>query len=135
MTLCPCHSQKPYTLCCQPYHEGKAAETALLLMRSRYSAFALGLVDYILATAFPKVHPSREDLATFSSETQFKGLIISEFIENPPLAFVTFKAILFQKGHDISFTEKSEFEKVEGRWYYKKFLSLNPVENKVDTSL
>lgn len=89
-------------------------------MRSRYSAFALGLADYILATAFTGVHRNWEELLAFSQQTQFKNLIIREFQEKGTTASVTFTAVLTQQGRDASFTEKSEFEKVDGRWLYKR---------------
>ncbi len=40
---CPCDSGTPYNQCCQPLHEGVAATTAEALMRSRYSAYVLGI--------------------------------------------------------------------------------------------
>lgn len=47
---CPC-GQGDYQHCCQPLHVGQAhAETASQLMRSRYSAFALQQIDYIVQT-------------------------------------------------------------------------------------
>jgi SEC-C motif domain protein len=48
---CPCGSQRPFSDCCEPYLLGEAlAPTAEALMRSRYSAFCRGPVDYLLAT-------------------------------------------------------------------------------------
>lgn len=45
---CPCCSQLPYEQCCAPIHKGAVAPTPEALMRSRFSAHALGLFDYIL---------------------------------------------------------------------------------------
>ncbi len=45
---CPCGSGLKYKKCCQKYHKGALPSTALLLMKSRYSAYALGLADYIM---------------------------------------------------------------------------------------
>ena len=48
---CPCHSKKRYADCCGPLHKGtRPAATPEELMRSRYSAFALGEVDYLAKT-------------------------------------------------------------------------------------
>lgn len=48
---CPCCSGNPYQECCQPFHEGTdIAQKAEQLMRSRFSAFALGLTDYLKMT-------------------------------------------------------------------------------------
>ena len=46
---CPCCSGKS-AICCQKYHKGLTPENALVLMRSRYSAYALGVGDYLIET-------------------------------------------------------------------------------------
>ena len=47
---CPCGGGE-YSRCCGPFHRGeRRAETAEQLMRSRYSAFAKGEVDYLRRT-------------------------------------------------------------------------------------
>lgn len=50
---CPCGSGRPLPDCCGRFHAGVAAPTAEALMRSRYSAYALGLVDYLRDTTLP----------------------------------------------------------------------------------
>ena len=50
MSECPCGSGKSYAVCCGLLHTGAAAPTAEALMRSRYSAYGLGLEPYLLAT-------------------------------------------------------------------------------------
>ncbi|RKR74276.1 YchJ family protein [Frondihabitans australicus] len=60
---CPCLSGNPYGECCGPLHDGaEVAPTAERLMRSRYSAFAVGDADYLLATWAPETRPSTLDL-------------------------------------------------------------------------
>ena len=120
--LCPCHSQKNYQDCCMKYHEGGIPQTALQLMRSRYSAYALGLIEYIIRTTSVEkqrelIH-EKQDLLAFSQNTSFEGLEILEVEEGDPVSYVTFKAKLRQGKTDVSFTEKSRFEKVSGKWYY-----------------
>ncbi len=123
---CPCHSQKPYSSCCQPLHTGaKLAPTALALMRSRYSAYSLHLVSYVIQTTHPDnllfTKPRQEiekDLIAFCEKTTFTNLKIIEFIDGPETACVTFKAFLKQAGRDVSFQEKSLFQKVGLRWLY-----------------
>lgn len=121
MHKCPCCSGKSYAECCQPYHESKAPETALLLMRSRYSAYALALAPYIIATTHPD-HPDfkknraewTKEILEFSKTTQFKKLEIVESEEK----FVTFRAYLEQGGEPFTLTEKSRFEKINNKWLY-----------------
>jgi SEC-C motif-containing protein len=121
-TPCPCHSGQKYKKCCQPYHRGSLPKNALLLMRSRYSAYALGIIEYIIATT----HPNNPDttialadwqkgITDFANSTGFLGLKILEFIDGEEKAYVTFEA---QFDHAMM-KEKSRFFKVEGKWLYE----------------
>ena len=57
--LCPCGLGDPYDACCGRLHRGEAfAATAEQLMRSRYSAFAVGDLDYLLAPWHPSTRPA-----------------------------------------------------------------------------
>lgn len=95
-------------------------------MRSRYAAYARGLVDYIIATtdpAGPQWDPDTEGwrarILAFCQDTRFEGLRI---LDAPPPGtdegFVTFEATLIQDGRNASFTERSRFVRVEGTWRY-----------------
>jgi len=96
-------------------------------MRSRYSAYAKGLVDYIVKTTHPN-HPDakraeevrKKEIEEFCRTTVFKGLKILEVQEGEAKGVVLFTAYLFMDGKDFSFTEKSTFEKVLGKWLYLK---------------
>jgi SEC-C motif-containing protein len=60
---CPCLSGLTYGGCCERLHRGTAtAQTAEQLMRSRYSAFAVGDRDYLLATWHPTTRPATLEL-------------------------------------------------------------------------
>jgi len=60
---CPCSSGLPYAECCGRLHDGTAtAPTAEALMRSRYSAFAVGDAAYLLATWHSSTRPAAVDL-------------------------------------------------------------------------
>lgn len=119
---CPCHSGEKYKKCCQPYHKGILPANAQKLMRSRYSAFALGLAEYIMSTTHPN-NPDytdsceawRESILDFCKHTHFNGLKIIEFIDGDSEAFVTFEAML---DHGI-LKEKSRFLKPENKWLYE----------------
>lgn len=124
-TLCPCHSGETYAACCQPWHEEKTPPTAVLLMRSRYSAYALGNVRYIMATTHPhsplfqnEKANWRRELKQFCQQTTFISLTILDSQEQANQATVTFRAGLVQAEQDASFTEKSLFQKEAGRWRY-----------------
>lgn len=118
---CPCGSGKKYKKCCAIYHKGALAPNALALMKSRYSAFAVGDSSYIMKTT----HPDNDDYTTQSSEwktaidsfsrhTGFLGLQIVAFEDGENEAFVTFVASLSSG----PLHEKSRFLKEDGKWLY-----------------
>jgi SEC-C motif-containing protein len=122
---CPCSSGKAYEECCALFHKGENPKSPLQLMRSRYSAYALNLPDYIIATTHAKsphweknLELWKHHLAAFAQNTLFLGLDILEVSEKGDKGTVTFKAHLSQGGKEVSFTEKSRFEKVVGKWLY-----------------
>lgn len=123
--LCPCGSSKKYKKCCKTFHDGIIfPKTALELMKSRFSAFAVSNSKYIISTTH-KENPDftddlkswNEDIINFSKNTRFERLEVLDFIEDVE-SFVTFKATLFQDNRDISFTEKSRFLKADDKWQY-----------------
>jgi len=125
--LCPCKSNKLYSECCQSHHLGKSyPKNALELMRSRFSAYALGLSDYIIKTSHPnnpcfnkELKDLKEEIQNFCKSTTFENLEILDFTEEKNQAFVTFIAYLKADDKKISFTEISHFEKQNGKWLYK----------------
>ena len=83
---CPCGSRESlggtvhlvstvqFGACCGPLHDGtEFADTAERLMRSRYSAYVVGDVDYLLATWHPSTRPQSLQL---DSSTGWRGLTI-----------------------------------------------------------
>ena len=94
-------------------------------MRSRYSAFALGLGTYLVDTLSAKhedrAHDPKALAAALShaKDTQrFMGLAILETSEEGDRGVVRFRARIFERGVDKSFTEKSTFAKEDGAWRY-----------------
>lgn len=125
--LCPCCSSKSYADCCKKFHDGATCENALQLMRSRYSAYALKKSSYIIKTTHPKSSHFQKDIKkwekeilSFCNNTVFQKLDILEFIDGDEKAYVTFRAHLSQNKKDVSFTEKSLFEKILDVWFYKE---------------
>lgn len=121
-TSCPCGSKMKYKKCCLPYHKGAIPKTALLLMRSRYTAYAVKNSTYIMKTTHVNNgdHSSntkawKESIDLFSKETTFSSLKILECIEGTEESFVTFQAELSSG----SMLEKSRFLKVDGFWFYE----------------
>jgi SEC-C motif-containing protein len=60
---CPCGSGAAYAQCCRPLHRGEArAGSAEQLMRSRFSAFAVGDAAYLLRSWHPDTRPATLEL-------------------------------------------------------------------------
>jgi SEC-C motif-containing protein len=123
MSTCPCHSKKRYAECCGPLHKGtRKAATPEELMRSRYSAFALGHVDY-LAKTLCKDHPDKTDDAASEykkarENRRFLDLCIMHTSMDGDVGEVLFYARIFERGVDYSFVELSGFVKEDGDWKY-----------------
>ncbi len=122
---CPCHSGAKHRSCCGPFHEGAPAPTPEALMRSRYSAYALGKTGYLMDTTDPDGPHAQEDrgvwareLAEFARRTRFVGLEINGSGSTGDDGWVSFRAILTQGRRDASFAERSRFVRRDGRWLY-----------------
>ena len=117
-SFCPCESGKPYNTCCEPAHNGSPALTAEALMRSRYTAYVLGLEDYLLKTWATETRPTTLNLAD-ETQTKWLGLQVKR-VENTSetSAIVEFVARYKIGGKAERIHEISQFVRVEGCWYY-----------------
>ncbi|SEJ06330.1 SEC-C motif-containing protein [Azotobacter beijerinckii] len=120
---CPCGSGRRLDECCGRYLSGAPAPAAESLMRSRYSAYALGNIDYLLQTTLPAQQSGldREAIRTWSLQSTWLGLEVEAVelpVGQPEHAFVTFSA----RWHDASgahaHRERSAFVRHAGRWYF-----------------
>lgn len=124
MTPCPCGSKKPLADCCQPYIDGhRDAPTAEALMRSRYTAYTLARVDYILATYHPTIALKQDagGIARWCREAKFLKLEILQTQAggvNDNLGTVHFVATIIEGGKLGGINERSNFERYAGRWTY-----------------
>ena len=124
-SFCPCGSLKKYKKCCRVFHFGEKAETALSLMKSRYSAYVANNPEYIINTTHKdnidytsNIKEWSESISNFSKYSEFKKLEIIDYIEGEEISYVTFKATIFQGAIDYSFVEKSKFVKEYNKWLY-----------------
>ncbi|MCL2558759.1 MAG: YchJ family protein [Treponema sp.] len=124
MKDCHCGSGRPFSDCCEPYLKGLAqAPTAEALMRSRYSAYVEGAVDYIIDTCLKKEgddaidHKSTRD---WSEKSTWLGLKITSVekggIEDSE-GTVEFEATYERDGLRDVHQEKASFKR-DGRWLY-----------------
>ncbi|MCQ9121417.1 SEC-C motif-containing protein [Rodentibacter pneumotropicus] len=120
--LCPCQSTKNYADCCGVFHHQQALpETAEQLMRSRYSAYVLKNIPYIVETTVPnqQSHLNVQALQDWADNTQWLGLQIlkTETLTKIQSA-VEFNAVFQSEKGEQSHQERSIFVKIEGRWYF-----------------
>ena len=137
---CLCGREKPFDNCCQPYLTGETiAPTAEALMRSRYSAFCTGNLDYLMATHHidPKNHTDpkssardRQSLASTLKTTRWLNLLVIETKKGKAkdkrgtvefvAAYQTVGSILSVQpaGEVTQMHERSQFVKVDGQWRY-----------------
>ncbi len=116
--LCPCGRGASYDECCGPMHAGATAPTAERLMRSRYSAFVLGIERYLLDSWHPSTRP--EDLELDGTIVWRRLLIESSEAGGPfdDAGTVTFTAIGRSSDGRFEQRERSRFVREGGRWFY-----------------
>ena len=121
---CPCQSGESHAACCDPYLAGsRQAPTAEALMRSRYTAYALQRVDYLLRThaATTRASVDRQDIATWAAETRFVGLevlLTKAGGDEDQRGEVTFVARMRGAEGASVMCERSRFERHGDRWFY-----------------
>jgi len=117
---CPCQSGRGYAQCCAPLHRGETiADTAEVLMRSRYSAYVHGDAAYLLATWHPSTRPAALDLGE-DRATRWLGLEVRRHERSgADQAIVEFVARYRVGGAAaVRLHEISRFVREDGRWFY-----------------
>ena len=85
-------------------------------MRSRYSAFVLGLADYLLATWQPATRPTSLE---FEPGQRWLGLQVQQHLQvDDTHATVAFIARSKLAGRTQVLQETSRFVREDGRWLY-----------------
>lgn len=115
---CPCGILRSYAECCGRFHAGEQPDSAPKLMRARYSAYALRLPEYLLATWHPSTRPAELRLDP-AEALRWLGLDIRAQQSSGDSARVEFIARFrqgdggVQRQHEIS-----RFVREQGRWFY-----------------
>lgn len=121
---CHCNSLIPFSECCNPIISGKIkAKTAEQLMRSRYSAFVIADVDYLMRSHYKTTRPlkDKKNIQSWTKSVKWMGLhIISKKagLESDLEAWVEFKATYIEQGKLECIHENSFFKQEKGIWYY-----------------
>lgn len=118
VTNCPCGSGRTLEACCGQFHAGAPAPDAESLMRSRYSAFVLGMEPYLLATWHPDTRPAGLELDA-TPRPQWLGLTVKSHTPvDDEHAMVEFIARYKLNGRAFKLHETSRFVRVNGHWLY-----------------
>ena len=137
--FCPCGSQSRYVDCCEIYLRGKAsAPTAEALMRSRYSAYSKGNVEYLIQTQYPKKRKKtdRQMLLKTIENTRWMGLTVLKTQKGGAddrrgiVEFVAQYRGLSLTDPIYQLHERSRFVKEDGFWFYQDGDNLPPVQFK-----
>ncbi len=134
MSMCPCGSGRDYSECCEPYILGKAdAPTAEALMRSRYTAYVVHDIDYIVDTCIKDDDHDIDVKQTkdWSEKSEWlglkiidrgKGLASEAEIDKDVLPddenVVEFEAEYKSGGFKDVHHEIAFFKKINGIWFY-----------------
>lgn len=118
---CPCGSGKPFAACCGRFLAGgEHAKTPEQLMRSRYTAYALGdHGDYLLQTWFPATASGLTAELLSQRELDWQRLEIIGKAQQGDNGEVEFRAHYREPdGTPGVMHERSTFKRNSGRWFY-----------------
>ncbi|MFJ4164088.1 YchJ family protein [Microbacterium sp. NPDC089698] len=115
---CPCGSGDVFGACCGPILAGRPAPTAERLMRSRYTAFAIGDTAYLRRSWHPSTRPASIEL---DPDVRWLRLDILAKSAGGPFdaeGVVEFEAIHRDASGRGVLHERSRFLREDGNWFY-----------------
>jgi len=125
---CPCGSGKMLSSCCGQWLSGKqSAPTAEALMRSRYTAYVLKNVDYLVKTTLPAAREPNlaDDIRSWMNQVTWQRLHVlstkagGRSDNEGTVEFIA--EFIGPRGADRHH-ELSLFKKVRGIWFYAEAL-------------
>ncbi len=122
--LCYCSSGKEAQHCCLPIINGKRkATSAEELMRSRYSAYFIADINYLMKSHHPKNRPinDKKEILRWAKSVQWMGLEIiktKDGLDMDNEGWVEFRAVFIENSLPQQIHEYSYFVKENGTWYY-----------------
>ncbi|NQY28613.1 MAG: SEC-C domain-containing protein [Flavobacteriaceae bacterium] len=121
---CPCGSNKTFGNCCAIAHNNiEEVSTAEQLMRSRYTAYALGNIEYLMSSHHSLTRPNKEqdEILNWTKSVIWLSLEIlnsSNGSASDIEGTVEFKAHFEEVGATQVIHEHSKFVKENGHWVY-----------------
>ncbi|OVE80881.1 hypothetical protein BVY03_05270 [bacterium K02(2017)] len=131
---CPCGTGINFETCCQPHLLGlEKPDSAEKLLRSRYTAFVAGEIDYICNTHHPETRKDldRNSLKEWSKNSEWKGLEIIQSVagKSEHENVIEFIAKYQQEGQLHKHHETSLFKRQEDQWYFFDVQKNLPIKN------
>ena len=115
---CPCGSGRRFDGCCRPILLGQPAPTAERLMRSRFTAFAVGDAAYLAESWHPRTRPDALDLDPGTRWVRLEIVATEAGAEGDERGVVEFRAH-WRAGRERGVLhERSRFARHAGRWRY-----------------
>lgn len=121
---CNCDSGVLYDNCCAIAHSNiSLVKTAEQLMRSRYTAYVLANIDYLMQSHHSSTRPIREkqeivDWTTSVDWIKLEVLNATHGLESDEKGTVEFKAYFKDKEGEQVLHENSKFVKENNHWVY-----------------
>ncbi len=133
---CGCESGLTYGECCGPCHDSGGASSPEQLLRSRYTAYAYRVPEFLMSSTEvggpewdENANTWKRSLLQFCDDFKFLNLKVGEKVESPEpgMTTIAFRAQLVQKGsiNLMDLCETSVFVKGDGegdeeRWFYRE---------------
>ena len=129
--LCPCGTGKNYSECCEPIiKQTEKASGPEALMRSRYTAYALGEILWLRDSLEESQRKDFDEKGarSWSKQSEWLGLkIVQEKIdEEKNKGLVEFTAKYKQNGVAREHHEVSEFVRKNGEWFLTEGTMIKP---------
>ena len=121
---CSCGSGKAYAECCGPVIKGeKRAETAEALMRARYTAYAVGEIDFLRTSSTAAVQEEFDEKSSkaWSAAAEWHGLEIISTEKggaDDDEGVVEFRALYTANGEFCNHHEVAKFVKEADGWKF-----------------
>jgi len=136
---CLCGSSLSYQQCCKLLHtEQTHALTAEVLMRSRFTAYAMHNSAYLLSSWDNSTRPAEIDFSNDTGKwTELNIISTKKGGAKDSKGTVEFKAHFTLDGEPRIMSEISRFVKKQGRWFYLdgKVKSINSAEGAFNQGL
>lgn len=122
--LCPCGSSLPFPECCEPIITGqREALTCQALMRSRYVAFTMADINYLMKSHHSATRPlkERKRIKKWAESVQWMGLKVLNTKDGniaDQTGYVEFRALYLENGEMQQIHENSFFKRENNRWVY-----------------